>query len=123
MGKVRFFNNFPMQINKILQMSPMVSHPHANHRTIQYFSPLPCSHTLSRTQKPKEVRYPCRQLAGGVLVAASSDVMPAVHSRRGNPRQGESENVDGNIRLALDPLVQLQCSCLASLRSHFFSGL
>ncbi len=25
--------------------------------------------------------------------------MPAVHSRRENPRQSESENVDGNTRL------------------------
>ncbi len=32
-------------------------------------------------------------------------LMAAVHSRRGNPRQGESENLDGNTRLALDPLV------------------
>ncbi len=32
-------------------------------------------------------------------------LMPAVHSRRGNPRQRESKNVDGNTRLALDPLV------------------
>ncbi len=31
--------------------------------------------------------------------------MPAVHYRRGNPRQAESENVDGNTRLALDPLL------------------
>ncbi len=31
--------------------------------------------------------------------------MLAVHSHRGNPRQGESENVDGNTRLALDPLL------------------
>ncbi len=34
-----------------------------------------------------------------------SHLMPAVHSRRGNPRQGESESVDGNTRLALDPLM------------------
>ncbi len=32
-------------------------------------------------------------------------LMPAVHSRRGNPRKGENENVDGNTRLALDPLM------------------
>ncbi len=30
--------------------------------------------------------------------------MPAVDSRRENPRQGESESVDGNTHLALDPL-------------------
>ncbi len=47
---------------------------------------------------------------------------PAVRSRRGNPRQGESENVDGNTRLALDLLVYPRHSCLASLRSRFFSG-
>ncbi len=34
-----------------------------------------------------------------------SSLVPAVHSHWGNPRQGESENVDGNTRLALDPLV------------------
>ncbi len=28
--------------------------------------------------------------------------MPAVHSHRGNPRQCESKNVDGNTHLALD---------------------
>ncbi len=38
-----------------------------------------------------------------------------VHSCPGNPRQGESENVDGNTRLALDPLVQPRRSCLALL--------
>ncbi len=32
-------------------------------------------------------------------------VMPAVHSCRGNSRQGKSKNVDGNTRLALDPLM------------------
>ncbi len=32
-------------------------------------------------------------------------VILVVHSRRGNLKQGESENVDGNTRLALDPLV------------------
>ncbi len=30
--------------------------------------------------------------------------MPAIHTRRGNPRQGESENVDENTCLTLDPL-------------------
>ncbi len=35
----------------------------------------------------------------------SSIFMLAVHSRRRNLRQGESENVDGNTRLALNPLV------------------
>ncbi len=48
--------------------------------------------------------------------------MPALHSRWGNPRQGESENVDGNTHLALVSLVQSQRSCLASLRSCFFSS-
>ncbi len=37
-------------------------------------------------------------------------------------RDGESESVDGNTRLTLDPLVWPRCSCLASLRSCFFSG-
>ncbi len=32
-------------------------------------------------------------------------LMPAVHSRREKPRQGESENIDGNIRLTSDALV------------------
>ncbi len=32
-------------------------------------------------------------------------LMPAVHSCQGSPRQGKSESVDGNTRLALDPLV------------------
>ncbi len=32
-------------------------------------------------------------------------IMLAVHSRRGNPRQDESENVDGNTLLTLDPIV------------------
>ncbi len=31
--------------------------------------------------------------------------MPAVHSPRGNLRLGESENVDGNTCLTLDPLM------------------
>ncbi len=31
--------------------------------------------------------------------------MPAVHSRQENLRQGKSKNVDGNTRLALDPLM------------------
>ncbi len=31
--------------------------------------------------------------------------MPAVHTRQGNPRQGEIESVGGNTRLALDPLM------------------
>ncbi len=47
--------------------------------------------------------------------------MPAIHSCQGNPRQSQSENVDGNTRLALDPLMQPWHSCLASLRSRFFS--
>ncbi len=49
-------------------------------------------------------------------------LMPAVHSRWGNPRQGGSESVDGKTRLALDPLVQPWHSCLALLKSRFLSG-
>ncbi len=42
---------------------------------------------------------------GIVLVNSYYIHKPAVHSCQENPRQRESENVDGNIRLASDALV------------------
>ncbi len=36
---------------------------------------------------------------------SNETLMPSVQSRRGNLRQSESKNVDGNTHLALDPLV------------------
>ncbi len=42
----------------------------------------------------------------GIVVSIHPYIlMLAVHSRCGNPRQGESEHVDGNTLLGLDPLV------------------
>ncbi len=50
-------------------------------------------------------------------------VMPAAHSCRENPRQHESENVDGNTRLTTNALVWPWALVSRLISSPFFSSL
>ncbi len=77
--------------------------------TQQQHTCVECSKNELRTKK-----CPTMYLQASMLLAGMADAkleergdnhIPAVHFWRGNPRQGESENVDGNTRLVLDPLV------------------